>query len=285
MSGRFLLCVSIAAVIGLSTAANATSVETLTDQNSTLTVDLGSDAGLSSWTINGINQLHQEWLWYRIGDTGPQHPLSDLVLSWSLASNGNRNPGNERLVAIYQDTPLTQAPNLEIELDLVLTGAPTGSPTSDLAATISIRNLKSSGNLNIHLFQYGNFDLSATPNDNTVGFPSAPSVRQTDGATFVTAEMVTSPLPDTKQIAYADTIYQNLKNVQGYNLVASTGTLTGDVTWAYQWNLNVGAGGQATISQDTNFAQSVPLPASVWMGGGLLVGIAFSAIRRQQRSV
>src|SRR5579872_7404260 len=40
-------------------------VETMNDGGSTATIDLGSSAGMNSWTVNGQNQLQQQWFWYQ----------------------------------------------------------------------------------------------------------------------------------------------------------------------------------------------------------------------------
>ena len=50
---------------------------TLTDGGSTATVDLGSSAGMNSWTVNGQNQLNQQWFWYR-ANGGTAQPINTI---------------------------------------------------------------------------------------------------------------------------------------------------------------------------------------------------------------
>src|SRR2546430_5056438 len=64
------------AVLGLlllaSTGESQVAPVTMSDANSTAIVDVGSDAGMYFWSVNGpggVNQLAKQWFWYRIGST------------------------------------------------------------------------------------------------------------------------------------------------------------------------------------------------------------------------
>jgi len=50
----------------------------LTDQNTTVTIDPVNGAGVYSWLVNGVEQLFQQWFWYRVGSTGGESPLETL---------------------------------------------------------------------------------------------------------------------------------------------------------------------------------------------------------------
>ena len=68
---------------------------TLGDQNSTVTLAPSSSAGISSWTVNGTNELAQESYWYRIG-SGTQTSLNALaspVTSVFLPGSGSLDRG------------------------------------------------------------------------------------------------------------------------------------------------------------------------------------------------
>src|SRR5437762_12525225 len=79
--------VTIAASV--STVALGASVVTLTSGNSSATVDLGSQAGMSQWLINGQNQLNQQWFWYRVdNDPTGQHSI-DTIGGLTYANNPN----------------------------------------------------------------------------------------------------------------------------------------------------------------------------------------------------
>ena len=43
---------------------------TLTDLNSSAQINDASQNGMFNWTVNGVNQLAQQWFWYRTGSTG-----------------------------------------------------------------------------------------------------------------------------------------------------------------------------------------------------------------------
>ena len=66
-------CIALLA-IGMSlslidTTAVASPIN-LVDQNSSVTIDPTSQAGVDNWTVNGVNQLYQEWFWYGVGSSG-----------------------------------------------------------------------------------------------------------------------------------------------------------------------------------------------------------------------
>lgn len=56
--------------VGMSLGVMATTVAgstiTLQNNNSTVTINPGSSAGVEDWTVNGVNQLAQQWFWYAI---------------------------------------------------------------------------------------------------------------------------------------------------------------------------------------------------------------------------
>src|SRR6516164_3188731 len=44
-------------------ASSLASPITLADENSTVTLDPSTSSGVSSWTVDGVNQLYQQWFW------------------------------------------------------------------------------------------------------------------------------------------------------------------------------------------------------------------------------
>ncbi len=51
---------------------------TLADGNSSALVDVGSTAGMYNWTVDGVNQLAQQWFWYRTDSVSGESALSTL---------------------------------------------------------------------------------------------------------------------------------------------------------------------------------------------------------------
>jgi hypothetical protein len=82
MARSILKSLVFAAAFGLSLwaagRAQATLV-TLSDLNSTVNIDTGSQAGVYNWTVDGTDHLFQQWFWYRIGSTGPESSIDTLT--------------------------------------------------------------------------------------------------------------------------------------------------------------------------------------------------------------
>src|SRR5437588_8453978 len=51
---------------------------TLVDGNSKATIQVNSSAGMSSWTVDNVNQLSQQWFWYRIGAASPESSVNTI---------------------------------------------------------------------------------------------------------------------------------------------------------------------------------------------------------------
>src|SRR5689334_20751071 len=69
----------------LVSTSHAASNVTLSDQNSTATINLGNGSGalgMNGWVLNGpqgaFNQLAQQWFWLRVGDSTGQTPINGL---------------------------------------------------------------------------------------------------------------------------------------------------------------------------------------------------------------
>ena len=79
MSSRVFAVVALSVMFGVS-AAMATPI-TLSDLNSTATFDFPvGGSGLSDWTVDDVSQLYEQSFWYRIGETDPESPISNLNL-------------------------------------------------------------------------------------------------------------------------------------------------------------------------------------------------------------
>src|SRR5436853_4337605 len=88
---------------------------TMNDDNSTAIVDVGSDAGMYFWSVNGpggINQLAKQWFYFRIGDSGPNYAINMI----SPATYTQSMPGGEDLSIVYDNAAL------RVEIDYGLTG-------------------------------------------------------------------------------------------------------------------------------------------------------------------
>jgi len=278
----WLALAAVAIVVGvLQHRVQAAPIVILADRNSEIYIDLGSSDGVFSWRVDGVSNLYQQWFWFRVGSAGPEAPVSDLYLAdWYATDGRRRDPRDDRVVAIYQDTPIGQNPNFEIDIDLSLTGGLPGSRWSDLAETISITNY-SSQPLEFHFFQYVDFDLSGMLGGDTAWLPNANTARQ-EGPYGSVSETVVTPVPSRREVAEWSDILLKLTNADPDDLSGFVGPVTGDATWAFQWDVAIQPGSTFIISKDKHLVAAIPLPGSVWMGAVLLGATAFFWFRRRR---
>lgn len=276
------IAASLLLVFGLTTPASAVLV-TLTDTNSTVKIDTQSQAGVYDWHVDGIDNMNQQWFWFRVGNSGPEQSVDTLLhnpVTDMIISDGNFNPGDDRLTLRYTD----QANRFEIFVDYTLTGGQNGSGTSDLIETIRVHSLRQTGNLNFHFFQYSDFDLNGTTFDSSVEILNANTVRQTDGLTI--SETVATPAPSRYEVGYYNTTLAALTDGATTNLNQVGGPLTdGNLTWAFQWDFVLAPGGSFIISKDKHLEHVVPEPSSVAL---FVLGVVCSGLgiwRKRRASV
>jgi hypothetical protein len=175
---------------------------------------------------------------------------------------------------------------LTVSIIYTLVGGTGGSGNSDVAETISVKNTSGSA-MDLHFFQYADFDLGGTSSDDRLAFSNANAVRQRDlGGTLALSETVATPAPDH----HAGDTFPNLYN-SFFDTLPTTlndlpaiggGSLDGDVTWGFQWDRNLANNASFLISKDKNLS-AVPEPATlVLLGAGLL---GTEAARRRRRKV
>jgi hypothetical protein len=249
----------LALVLACAPQASA-ALYTLTDQNSSVTVDTASQAGAYNWAVDGQDILYQQWFWYRIGNTA-EHPI-DTVDSTPAVTATPRS-----LFVTYS------AANFSIEVDYLLTGGSAGSRTSDVAETIRITNTGTSA-LDFHFFQYSDFDLSG--NDTVQIQAGAQDVHQTPAspAALMMNETVVAPAPNHWE---ANTYHNTLDSLNNGTPTTLNNNFTagpGDVTWAFEWDTNIAAGNTFIISKDKRTAPNVPEPAAIGLLGGVLLLVA-----------
>jgi len=259
-----ILAAMAAAVVGIPSVSQATSV-TLSDQNSSVVIDPMSQSGASLWRVDGVNQLFQQWFWYRTGNDA-EASIDTLTLNSAIVSDTDINGFNDHLVLQYSGNGFT------IRVDYQLTGGSVGSGTADLTENIRIVNtgLKV---LDFHFFQYVDFDLNNTKNDDTAKIVNANTVQQTDPSGILSETVVTPP-PDHFEIAFFSNTRDKLNDGSATTLNDGTSPLgPGDVTWAFQWDKNIDVGGSFLISKDKQFRTVPETPSAA-----LLLGIALTAL-------
>lgn len=264
-----MVCVGMA-------ASPASAVTVLTNGNSTVQVDPASQSGMSSWVVDGVEQLHQQWFWYGVGDSGGQSPISSLTLTYADA-------GGRTLDVLYTDP----AGRFRINIFYLLSGGQPGSGASDVAETIQIDNLTGSS-LALRFYQYSDFDLAGTAEGDTVVLKNANSVVQWDHSAHATlTETVMVPVATHHELGlFSDTLDKlNDPGVTAVLLDNGGPVGSGNATWTFEWDVTLAPAGLRSssfiISKDKNLAPLMPEPLSM-LGVVLGVGTLAGYIRRRR---
>lgn len=243
----------IAVLLGFITTTCYAEIVTLTDNNSMVQVDPSSQAGTQPWIVNGNNYLVKQWFWLRIGATSPEQSLD--TLSTPLISQSDAADCQ----IVYDNSK-----GLAVTLKYGLTGGEPGSGFSDLSEIIKFTN-RGATPLDLHFFQYANFKLS--DGNDTVQFPSSSQVVQTAPGVGLSETVVTG-FPQHHEAANVPTTLNKLNDGLPTTLNDNNGPITGDVNWAFQWDITLAPAHSFIISKDKTI--DVPEPtALVLLGMGI----------------
>ena len=237
-------------------------------------MDLDSAAGMYNWSVDGQNQLEKQWFYYRIGSGGTAQPINAISSASYLQTSPNK------VTATYNNTYLT------LKIDYLLVGGSFGSGTADITEGISVHN-KSGALLDLHFFQYSNFDLGGTPGGDSITIsPSSPPpgfdyILQSKGPTMSIGEFATQPPGDR---AETDTDSNTLNRITGtvdYILNNNLSAGPGNVTWALQWDANLATDGDFLIFKDKRLEiQLIPEPSMLAL---LAAGLSAWGLARRRR--
>ena len=233
--------------IGIASAQ----IYTLTSDNSSVSINLGSQTGMYNWSVDGQNQLTQQWFWYRIGSSGPQASIDTIGAPVAVEYGTS-----------ILDTTYTAA-KFSLSVDYTLTGGSPTSGASDLAETISIQNLTGS-TLPFYFFQYADFNLGGTPNNDSGQLDKTSKgfnqVDQTDGFCHLgeNVDTVVSHPATYGEVANDNSILSSLNNATPTTLNDNMST-SGNIKWALEWVANIAPGGTYIISKDLNMSGVVPV--------------------------
>jgi len=272
--GARFACLLAAALLSFISGANA---QVMTDQNSSAAVNPTTQAGMFNWTVDGVNQLAQQWFWYALGPAGAStapHSIDTLGLTQDAQPTANT------LQLGYLGAGFTMS------VGYTLTGGNPGSGLSDMGESIRINNTTHSA-LAFQFYEYSDFDLGGVPGPATAQIFGNPAIGfntayQTAGP-LTLSETVVTPAATFAEAGPEFVTLAKLNNgvapvVLNNNLVAA-----GNVTWAFQWNLLIPAGGSALISKDKYLQTTVvPEPAALTLVAASLglVGFAFGRRRK-----
>jgi hypothetical protein len=247
---------TMAALLGIS-AANSNAATVLMNNNSSIAISPNNPTGPGDWDVDGVNQLGEEWFWFRIGSAVGQSNIASLPASLSVYDTTGDGE-NDTAESVYGSTT-----GLQITVIDSLVGGQTGSKTSDLGETVEISNNTSSPEA-YHFFEYTNFNLDDLMSGQTV------TITGGNTATVVgngfEAQTVVSPKPSEFEASDAAASPDLLSYIS--STVAST-TLnnvasapSGDSEWGFEWDGTLGAHSSYVISIDKEI-QSTTVNAAV----------------------
>jgi hypothetical protein len=244
----------------------------LSDNNSSAQVNVGSQTGLSQWSVEGQNQLNQQWFWYGIG-SGPLASIN------TIGAASVTTPNSRTLYATYASAQLS------IEVDYTLTGSSAGSGQSAMGEMIRIHNLSSSA-FTLHFYQYSDFNLAGTAGGDSVQMGKNLQGKfneayQSHGS-LIMSETVVTPGANHGEVAlFGQTLGELNNGVTPVTLNDGLGVVgPGNVTWALEWDLNIAAGGTALISKESYLA--TPEPSTFAIAG---VGLGAFLLLRRRKSI
>jgi PEP-CTERM motif len=234
--------------ISITTSARAQS-ETLTEGNSSVTLNMTDPgAGMNSWTVDGQNQLSDQWFYYRIGSSGTAASVGSLTLS------SFSQPTSSSLNTTYTSSQFS----LQVVYSLV--GGASGSGTADLSEQIKIQNLTSAP-LAFNFFQYANFQLGGPTmagnqvvqlETNRKGLYNEALVTLGNSSPSENVDIAISPGANNGETGLAPNTLNSITGTPGYNLNNMTNAGPGNTGWGLQWTNSIAANGTMLISEDLN---------------------------------
>lgn len=250
-------------------AISSSQIFTLTDTNTSVTIDTQTSVGLFDWVVAGTDQVFSNTYAWRVGDSSIADAIQNLTQVSAVQT------GNRFLDVGYVNNTL----GFRIDITYVLTG---GATSFDMAEIVRVTNIGNNVVLPFRLFQYNDFDLNSTPNNDTATRINSSQMQQVDGALSlnVVSEGAT-PVPAFSQVG--PLFFNTLTTTSGLNLdtVAGGGigqNFSGNAAYGFQWNQNLGMGQSFTISTDK--VAAVPEPGTmVALGLG-----AIALLRRRKKA-
>ena len=261
----------IAAVFGVFTAlwipcSLATTV-TLTDFNSIAQIEVDGYSSMWQWKVDDTEHLYDQSFWYRIGDTAEQN-IGSLYTSYTL------NAPN--IVTVLYDVD----PDFSVQVTYTLYGGTVGSEKSDIAESIRIIN-KDTAALDFHFYQYTDFDLGGDAENDSVSLLNPQTFRQVDPL-YAFAEVVGTPAANRYEAAVYSYTWDKLTDGDADDLENLSSAGPEDVTFTWQWDLNMPVGDSEVLSKDKNIGPVTEPGILLLFGSGLIGLVTFARLKKRK---
>lgn len=265
---------------GLVGQGRAESIYVLSDANSAVAINAegtgGVSAGMTSWLVDSVNQVKQQWFYYRIGDSGPNQSIDSM-------GNVYVAPRNDlSILDITYSSDATASPAYQARVVYTLTGQSSGSGMSHLGETVTFYN-NSASTLNLRFFDYSDFDLAGMLGNQSVTVSKTAAVGpagrynesffQTMGS-YSVSNFVSQTGANSASYLEASTFSSTLQVVTngGPANLSDISSAYGDVTAGMEWVVTLSGGASLQISKNIDLKVPEPSCAAV-LGLGLLVGV------------
>jgi hypothetical protein len=247
--------------IGVSASAQTVSVS---NNNSSASINLGSPTGMSNWSIDGVNILNQQSFLIRTG-SGVAAPIS------SLGASSVSQPSTMSLNAIYM------GPQFTLTTIYSLVGGGPGSGAADLTEQIKILNTSLTP-INLVFFQFANFTGNGNIElgQNSHGLINEAFISGGGLGLNESFDDGISPGANEGMVGVAGSVMNDLLTVPGFTLA---GPNSGNGAWALEWDRMLGANQSIIISEDFNVSGITVVPEPSGLGIGL-VWLAVAGIGR-----
>ncbi len=261
---------------GIGSAGPAMADIVLSDGNTTVTFDtiggddILGDGGMDSWVVDGVDHLYQQWFWLGIGNND-EFAINELnQLGLSVTDSDFLDPGVDQLVVLYGDGNDAVSSDLLIQIKFSLNGGQPGDANSDIAEQIEIIN-QGPDDLTLRFYQYSDFDLHDSSGNDTLVRTNNNTWRQTDPSGVSISETIVTPIASHFEAAAYSDLLDRFEDGDATELADIGGPLSGDVTWGFQWNIQLSPDTSYLISKD----KSIQVPAP---GAAILAGLGFSMV-------
>ena len=233
-------------------------IYTLSQNDSSVLINAGNQQGVYNWSVDGVNQLNQQWFWYSAGGSAPASIDSISAVS-ATQSSANK------LSTTYANSTVSVKNSYSL--------AAPGNGTATLSETITVQNT-SAVRQGYQFFQYSDFNLGGVSAGQSVQFYNNGSssyyeVIQT-GATGSMVETAIAPGASSSEVQAAlyPVLLTELNGSSPVNLNNTLFAGPGDVTYAYEWDATLAPGASFQISK----LMTVPEPSSMALiSSGMLV--------------